>query len=129
MIDRLLPIAASEHAATFDAVLTSVHLHIAIQAIAWGAFLMFCLVHFRQGRQPHASHRGIPPLLPILAIAAEIVGDGVLLATTALPAWRARPPMPPAALQPIEVRVVAEQFAWNIHYPGRIVDSASPPRH
>ena len=118
MMDRLLPIAASEHAAAFDAVLRSVHVHIAIQAVAWGVFFVFCLVRFRRGRQPQASHRGIAPLLPILAIAAVIAGDAVLLATSALPAWLARGAVPSADTQPTEVRVVAEQFAWNIHYPG-----------
>ena len=117
MIERFLPAAASEHAATFDAVLRSVHVHMAIQALAWGAFFVFCLVRFRRGRQPHASHRGIPPLLPVLAIAGVIIGDAVLLATAALPAWRNRTTLPGAG-ELTEVRIVAEQFAWQIHYPG-----------
>jgi cytochrome c oxidase subunit 2 len=116
MIGRLLPLAASQHAAELDRVLASVHVHVIAQALAWGAFLLFCLIRFRRGRHPRATHAGVAPLWPALAIGAVIVGDVVLLATAALPAWVARSTAPPST--PLEIRVVAEQFAWNIHYPG-----------
>jgi cytochrome c oxidase subunit 2 len=117
MIERLLPLAASEHAADFDAVLTSVHLHMAIQAVAWGAFFLYCVVRFRARVHPEPSTRALRPTLPILAIAFVVVGDALLLATAALPAWLKRSALPDAAAT-LEIRVVAEQFAWNIHYPG-----------
>ena len=116
MIERLLPAAASQHAPDLDRVLTSVHVHVIVQALAWGAFLLFCLIRFRKGRNPHATHAGLRPLLPALAIGAVVGGNVVLLVTAALPAWMARA-TPPLAT-PLEIRVVAEQFAWNIHYPG-----------
>lgn len=118
MIERLLPLAASEHAAEFDAVLRSVHVHMAIQAVAWGTFFIYCLFRFRASRQPQPSTRSLPVVLPLVAIALVIVGDALLLATTALPVWTSRATMPDAAQQPLEVRVVAEQFVWNVHYPG-----------
>ena len=117
MIERLLPAAASQHAADLDRVLTSVHVHMAIQALAWGAFLLFCLIRFRRGRNPPCDARGPAPLLPALAIGAVVAGDVVLLATAALPAWHG-PRHAAARHAPLEIRVVAEQFAWNIHYPG-----------
>lgn len=117
-MERLLPLAASEHAGAFDAVLSAVHAHMAIQAIAWGAFFLYCLYRFRASAQPQPSTRALRPLLPVLAIAAVIVGDALLLATAALPTWLERSRMPDPALRPLEVRVVAEQFAWNVHYPG-----------
>ena len=118
MIERLLPLAASEHAGDFDAVLTAVHTHIAIQAIAWGAFFLYCLYRFRATAQPQPSTRTLRPTLPVLAIAAVVIGDVLLLATAALPAWVERSRLPAPASRPLEVRVVAEQFAWNVHYPG-----------
>lgn len=118
MIQRLLPVAGSEHAADLDAVLMSVHAHMAIQAVAWGAFFIYCLIRFRRGAHPQALHAGVRPLIPVVAIALVIAGDAVLLATSALPAWFERATLPPAATTPLEIRVVAEQFAWNIHYPG-----------
>ena len=118
MIERFLPLAASEHAREFDAVLLWVHVHMLIQAIAWGAFFMICLVRFRRKARPAASHAGVSPALPLLAIAFVVVGDAVLLAAMALPAWLKRSASPTAAERPIEVHVTADQFAWNIHYPG-----------
>ena len=118
MMERLLPLAGSAEAASLDAVLQSVHVHMAIQAVAWGAFFVFCLVRFRRRAHPAAVHHGLKPLLPWLAIAAVIAGDVLLLAGSALPAWRVRSTPPSSLAAPLEVRVAAEQFAWNIHYPG-----------
>lgn len=118
MIERLLPLAASEHAAEFDAVLTSVHLHMAVQAVAWGAFFVYCLFRFRASKHPTPSSRRLHPTLPLLAIALVVIGDAVLLATAALPVWLKRSTLPDPSTAPLEVRVVAEQFAWNVHYPG-----------
>jgi cytochrome c oxidase subunit 2 len=47
-------------------------------------------------------------------LAAEIV----LLAYFSIPAWSARVDAFPSEQQSTVVRVVAEQFAWNVHYPG-----------
>lgn len=118
MIDRLLPAAAAAHAVALDRVLASVHVLIAIQALVWGAFFIYCMIRFRQRRQPAAVHTGLRPLVPALAIALVVLGDAWLLVTSALPAWFERSVEPPPASRPLDVRVAAEQFAWNIHYPG-----------
>lgn len=118
MIERFLPLAASQHAAEFDAVLVSVHTHMTIQAVAWGAFFVYCLYRFRASVHPQPSTRTLRPTLPVLAIAFVVIGDALLLATAALPVWLKRATLPDPASMPLEVRVVAEQFAWNIHYPG-----------
>jgi cytochrome c oxidase subunit II len=118
MIERLLPLAGSAHAPDFDAVLSAVHTHIAIQALAWGAFFIYCLVRFRASRQPVPSSRPLRPTLPLLAIALVVIGDALLLATTALPVWWRRAALPDPSTRPFEVRVIAEQFAWHVHYPG-----------
>jgi cytochrome c oxidase subunit II len=126
MIERLLPVAASEHARAFDGVLLSVHVHMALQALAWGVFFLMSLVRFRRGRNPQPSANGAGPVLPLVAIGAVIVGDAALLAGAAFPAWMARSAPPPLA-EALEIRVVAEQFAWNIQYPGpdRVFGSTS----
>jgi cytochrome c oxidase subunit 2 len=114
-IDRLLPPAASAHAASFDGVLKAVHLHALLVLAAWLALFVVILVRFRAG----AARRQDAPLSgwwPYAAMAAVLAGDVALLAGSALPVWRARAtPPPPGA---VEVRITAEQFAWNVHYPG-----------
>jgi cytochrome c oxidase subunit 2 len=118
MIEQFLPVAASAHAADLDAVLLGVHGHMAVQAIAWGLFFVYVLVRFRRSAQPRARHAGLRPLLPVLAIAGVIAGDAILLAASAVPAWLARGTPPGPSQRPLELRVIAEQFAWNVHYPG-----------
>ena len=90
----------------------------AIQAVAWGLFFLYVLIRFRAGAQPEPTSRALRPLLPALAIGAVVAGDIVLLATSALPAWVARTNAAAALDAPLEIHVIGEQFAWNIHYPG-----------
>lgn len=118
MIERWLPAAASGHASALDAVLLSVHAHMALIFAAWLALFVIALVKFRKGANPEPRATGMRGAWAAIAIGAVIVGDVIILATQALPAWAERNERPPAGQPSIEIRVTAEQFAWNIHYPG-----------
>jgi cytochrome c oxidase subunit 2 len=118
VIERWLPAAASGHASALDAVLLSVHAHMALIFVLWLALFVIALIKFRSGANPAPRQEGLRGIWPALAIGLVIAGDVIILATQALPAWAARNEPPPANVVPVEVRVTAEQFAWNIHYPG-----------
>ena len=118
MIERWLPAAASGHASALDAVLLSVHAHMLLIFVPGWRCSLIALVKFRKGANPEPRAQGIRGTWPAVAIGAVIVGDVIILATQALPAWAARNAPPPAGVQPVEIRIAAEQFAWNIHYPG-----------
>jgi len=118
MIERWLPAAASAQAAMLDAVLQDIHWHMLAIFVVWALVLVVALVRFRQGANPHARPHGVRGVWPALAVGAIVVGDGLILGTRALPAWSARMAPPPAQSAPLEVRIAAEQFAWNIHYAG-----------
>ncbi|MBY0495887.1 MAG: hypothetical protein K2Y23_16885 [Cyanobacteria bacterium] len=136
MIDRWLPAAASGHASSLDAVLLSVHAHMLLIFVAWLALFIIALIKFRKGANPEPREHGIKGTIAAVAIGAVIVGDVIILATQALPAWAARNEPPPfdsargrpSGAQPIEIHIAAEQFAWNIHYPGpdRVFARTSP---
>ena len=113
-----LPAAASGHASALDAVLLSVHAHMLLIFAGWLALFVIALVKFRKGATPEPSPHGMRGTWAAIAIGLVIVGDVIILATMALPSWASRNAPPPAGVQPIEIRVTAEQFAWNIHYPG-----------
>jgi len=110
--------AASGHASAFDAVLLSVHAHMLLIFVLWLAVLVYALIKFRRGANPEPRHEGVRGWWPAIAIGLVIVGDVIILTTQALPAWSARNAPPPAGTEPVEIRITAEQFAWNIHYPG-----------
>jgi cytochrome c oxidase subunit 2 len=118
VIDRWLPDAASAHAASLDGVLRGIHWHILLIGLLWLAVFLYAIVRFRQGANPEARQAGVRGFWPALAIGAVMLGDIFILATQALPAWSERLAPPPAGARPLEVRITAEQFAWNIHYPG-----------
>jgi cytochrome c oxidase subunit 2 len=86
--------------------------------VGWGAFFLFVLVRFRQGANPRASYAGAKGKLAKGTELGVVVAEAVLLFFYALPAWATRVTEFPAENEAVVVRVVAEQFAWNVHYPG-----------
>ncbi len=118
MLTRLgLPPQASAHAAAVDHLLTQVHWQMAVMFIGWGLFFLFVLVRFRQGAHPRATYQGTSGLAARIAIAA-VVAEAALIVFHALPVWATRTPGDFPGGEATVVRVVAEQFAWNVQYPG-----------
>jgi cytochrome c oxidase subunit 2 len=118
VIERWLPAAASGHAGALDGVLISVHAHMLLIFVLWLAVFLFAVIKFRRGANPDATQQGVRGMWPAIAIGLVIAGDVIILAMQALPAWAARNEPPAGDIAPIEIRITAEQFAWNIHYPG-----------
>jgi cytochrome c oxidase subunit II len=79
---------------------------------------VYVLVRFRQGANPKASYAGMKSYWSVYVVLAMAVAEGVLLVAFELPEWSDRVNGLPSPDEATVVRVVAEQFAWNIHYPG-----------
>lgn len=119
MLDMLgLPQQASTHAADIDQMISLVHWLMAVLFVGWGAFFIYVLLRFRKKANPVADYEGahgkLSKGLEVLIVVAEMV----LLVFYAIPAWATRVRDLPADNEATVVRVVAEQFAWNVHYPG-----------
>ena len=117
-MDRLLPPAAAAHAAEVDRVIGLVHLLMLALALGWATYFVWVLIRFRRGRQPRARAAGATGRPALAVEVAVVVAEASLLVLLALPVWYARTSAQPAAAEAVVVRVVAEQFAWNVHYPG-----------
>ena len=119
-MSRFLPPAASAHAADIDRVLTLVHVLMAVLFVGWSIYFACALVRFRAGRQPRARHEGARGRVALATEIGVVVAEVVLLVVFALPVWFSRTAAQPAPAPggATVVRVVAEQFAWNVHYPG-----------
>jgi len=115
---RFMPLPASAHAADLDLIMTLVHVVIGALFIGWLAFLTYVLLRFRRGRHPRADVVGLRSRTPGRLEVAVVVAEVILLAFFALPAWVSLAGPPPDDVPPLTIRVVAEQFAWNAHYPG-----------
>lgn len=113
-----LPRAASDHAAAIDGMLGHVHLLMLVLFVGWGLYFAFVLVRYRRGAHPTASSTGAKGRLAMTMFAAVAFAEAVLLAGYALPLWYERTAAAPTGGNPLVIRVVAEQFVWNVHYPG-----------
>ena len=113
-----LPIDISKHGHAIDQLIILVHIFMAVLFIGWFAFLLYTLFRFRQktghSAEHHTKHFKLPTYLEVGVAIFEVF----LLVGFAFPIWsQARNEMPDRS-KALEVRVVAEQFAWNVHYPG-----------
>jgi cytochrome c oxidase subunit 2 len=113
-----MPVQASSHAAEIDHMTVLVHWLMLILFVGWGAFFLFVLVRFRRGANPRASYTGAKGKISKGLEVAVAVIEGVLLVFYAIPAWATRVNRFPSESEAVVVRVVGEQFAWNIQYPG-----------
>ena len=114
-----LPLNISAHAGAMDQLIVIVHWFSIVLFAGWGIYFLYCLVKFRArpGIQPDISHHHFkfPTVLEIGVAVFEVC----LLVFLAVPLWAQVKDDFPNESEALVVRVVAEQFAWNIHYPGR----------
>lgn len=115
-----MPINAAAHGARIDSMMGLIHVVMAVLFIGWGFFFVFCLVRFRKGANPKASYHGVKNHVSSYLEAAIAIVEAVILVALAFPIWsdlKAEAPSETDA-SVVVVSVIAQQFAWNIHYPG-----------
>jgi len=113
-----MPVQASTHAAELDQMNMLVHWLMLVMFVGWGLYFVYVLFRFRSGANPTASYTGAKGKISKGTEVAVAVIEIVLLVFYAIPAWATRVKAFPAETEAVVVRVVAEQFAWNMHYPG-----------
>lgn len=117
-LDQYMPPNYSAHGGALDDLNVYVHWLMLILFIGWGLLFIYMLYRFRASRQPKASYHGTKSHLSKWAEIGVFVVECVLLFGISIPAWSRWTQTPEPAKNPLEVRVVGEQFAWNVHYPG-----------
>ena len=113
-----LPIDASAHGPEIDNMIVVIHWLMLVLFVGWGSFFAFVLVRFRRSKNRQANHDGLQSHFSSYLEIGVAVFEGVLLIGFAFPLWAKRVNQVPDEKTATVVRVVAEQFAWNIHYPG-----------
>jgi cytochrome c oxidase subunit 2 len=113
-----MPIPASAHAAELDQMSVLVHWLMLIMFVGWAVFFVFVLFRFRKSAHPKASYTGAKGKISKGTEVAVAIVEVVLLVFYAIPAWAKRVKAFPSESEAVVVRVIAEQFAWNIQYPG-----------
>jgi cytochrome c oxidase subunit 2 len=117
-----LPIAASTYARDIDFGIRLIHWAMLTIFVLWSIFFVYLLVRYKKrpgvSAEREQEHHGIisTSLIPdIVVMAFEIA----LIFFYALPVWSNIKTKMPAESEAVRIDIVAEQFAWNAHYPGK----------
>ena len=115
-----IPLGASEHAHRMDDFMVYIHYLMVLLFVIWTAYFLYVIVRFRKGAHPKADYVGVKSHLSSWLEVGIAVIEAVLLLGFAIPLWAAAVDADqfPAEKDSTVMRVVAEQFVWNVRYPG-----------
>ncbi len=116
-----LPVAASTYARDIDFGIRLIHWAMLTIFILWAIFFTYLLVRYKKRdgipaeREP--EHHGVisTSLIPDILVMLFEIG---LIFFYAIPVWSKVKTHFPTEAEANRIDIVAEQFAWNVHYPG-----------
>jgi cytochrome c oxidase subunit 2 len=114
-----LPPDISVHGAAIDQIIMLLHWFMLVLFVGWGAFFAYTLFKFRARRGRVADYHGIQTHFSTYIEVGVVVVEVIILVGLSIPVWaelKVDPPTPKEA--DVVARIVGEQFAWNVHYPG-----------
>jgi cytochrome c oxidase subunit II len=114
-----LPPIASAHGYQIDQMIYLVHGLMFVLFVGWGIFFIVALIKFNRHANPKAHYPGVQSHISSFVEIAIVISEVILLLCFSIPFWAKQVNAFPNRPDAIELRVVAEQFAWNIHYPGK----------
>jgi cytochrome c oxidase subunit II len=131
-----MPPDFSSHGAGIDNLIHVVHIFMIALFVGWGIFFIITLIKFRQRDGHRASYESAASKLPKVLEVAIVLFEAFLLIGLSFPIWNYYKKEPPPADKALTVRIVAQQFVWNIHYPGedgkfgrtdiKLIDDSNP---
>lgn len=114
-----LPPDVSAHGYQIDRLVNIVHVFMAVLFVGWGIFFVYCLFKFRQRPGVQAQYAPVKASVSKYGEIAVAVFEAVLLLGFSVPIWASvKNDIPKESDNPLRIRVLGEQFAWNFHYPG-----------
>lgn len=132
-----LPELASAHGGDLDRLTLYLHMLMGVLFTGWAIYFVIALFKFRASKNPVANPDGVQSHASSYIEVAVVVAEAILLLGFSVPLWAARVDQFPPEKDATRVRVVGQQFAWNIHYPGpdgifgktdvKLVDAQSNP--
>ena len=115
---RYMPPDYSAHGPELDKLNAYVHWLMLILFVIWILLFFYMLRRFRASRHPKAIYHGTHSHISTWGEAGVAVVEVILLVGFSIPAWYKWTQRPAPKENPLEIRLVAEQFAWNAHYAG-----------
>ncbi len=113
-----LPVAASTYASRIDGSLTILHWAMIVIFGLWAVYMAYCLIRYREGAKPKVDYHFTHNYAALTPDVVILVFEVWLIFFVGVPIWAHIREELPKQENALEVNVVAEQFAWTIHYPG-----------
>ena len=86
--------------------------------VGWAAYFVYVLIRFRAGANPVATYADAKAKANKWVELGVVIAEVALLVGLAMPMWAKRVGDFPPENESTMVHVIAQQFAWNFHYPG-----------
>ena len=121
MMEKLLglPVLASEHGKDVDNLIIYVHWLMIVLFVGWIAYFVYVLIRFRKSRNPTADYVGVKNHASNYIEGGVALAEGILLIGFAVPLWAKAVDRFPNENDATAIRVIAQQFGWNVRYPGK----------
>lgn len=113
-----MPENISSHGGDIDYMMSLVHWLMIALFVFWTPYFIYVLYRFRQKKNPKANYAGAKGRFSSFLEVGVVLAEVILLVGFAFPIWANLKQDFPPEESAVVVHVVAEQFAWNMHYPG-----------
>ena len=113
-----LPINSASHGLMIDNMIGWTHWLMLILFLGWGIYLIITILKFNEKVHPKADYAGVKSHYSQYAEYGVIIMEAFLLIGLSIPLYSQIKTTLPKDNEVHHVRVIAQQFAWNIHYPG-----------
>ena len=120
-----MPELASSNGRAVDDLFVYVHWLMLVLFVGWIAYFGYVLYRFSDKRNKKASYEGSKSKLPSYVELMVVGVEAVLLLGIAIPLWAKNVQKFPKPEDSTVIQVMAQQYAWNVRYPGPDGNSAS----
>lgn len=114
-----LPVLASQQGRQVDDLIIYVHWLMFVLFVGWLSYFAYALFRFNRKRHPKADYFGVRNHASNYIEVAVALVEALLLVGLAVPLWAKAVDKFPAAKDSTVIQIVAQQFAWNVRYPGK----------
>ena len=121
-LQGFMPVLSSEMGHLGDELNGYVHILMFLLMFGWGIFFIYCLIRFNSKANPKASYHGVTNHYSSYVEFGIVAVEAILLIGFAIPGYSQvkydSDIIGVSNKDDLKVRIIAQQFAWNIHYPG-----------
>jgi cytochrome c oxidase subunit 2 len=114
-----LPPLASQHGEQVDKLIIYIHWLMIGLFVGWLAYFIYTIFRFHHTRHAKADYLGVKNHASNYVEGTVALIEVVLLVVVAIPIWARHVEAFPKESESTVVQVVAQQFAWNVRYPGK----------